>query len=338
MPNLLRRELEHVSKFFSLKKKILPNFSKKAQEAVGISYRTIISLVLVVEVMLGLMVFIYGIKSGNVFEEHFIARDIATLIDAITISPNDIAIDYPRDTNALAISIEKEHVLVYKPPKFTSLPEQYPYSEDKNIGYDYKEISPSEGLNIRPRFIKHGNHISITGERYSTEGIEVPDCNNLPERESFSKSGKLTNLLIKDTQEPAELLADRGFIDKEKTADAVVIITSSDEIDESVNPIYAYINADSKKFQESRYFACLIIRNIMEHGGLNSLITDKELKEFTVQNTLSTDKYALSTDNLAILLKIGNTRIREDKNLLSYKEQFTQGIKEAIYKAIDEYG
>ncbi|MEK6808411.1 MAG: hypothetical protein AABY14_01865 [Nanoarchaeota archaeon] len=309
---------------------------KKAQESLGLSYRTIISLVLIVEVILGLMLFIFSVKSGVRFEQHFLARDIATLIDTITISPNNLIIDYPKDTNNLAINIEKERVIVYKPPKYTSVPETYPFSEDKNIEYTYTELLPTEQNGIRPRFMKQGDKINIIGEKYFLKSIEKPICRLPKDKDSLKSKGKLIDVIIEDRDE-LSILESQEFISKANKADVVVIITKGDDVDETINPINAYIHLDSKNAEKSKYLSCLIINKILDNQKLNSLISEKNLKEFTNQKILLTEKFNLNLNGLVILLEIGNKKIPSSSNILN-DEEFTDIVKDSINQAIDSYG
>ena len=310
--------------------------SKKADESLGLSWRTLISMVLIIEIFLGFMTFIYAIKSGNRFEIHFLSRDIATVIDTVTISPGDIIIDYPRDTKNLGIQIEKEKVLVYKLPKFTSPPETYLFSEDRNLIYDYAELVPSGDYAVRPRFVKQGDNINILEKEYSFEEAKNLVCVDVPGRQPLKTKGSLVNTIVEYTKDLA-LLGDTSFQSDAPLSDVVVLITEGDDFDETNNPINAYIHVDSAKSHEAKFLACLIINKILESGKINELIAKNSLADFTSANIFPTDKYSINYGNLAIVLETGNQHITKEENIL-FQPEFPAIIKEAVNQAIDTYG
>lgn len=311
--------------------------SKKGQEALGISLATLVSMVLGIMIAMGLFTFIYAIRTGEKLEQRFLAMDIATLIDTITISPYDLAIDYPKDTHKLAINIEKEKVSVYKPPKLISTQDSYKYSEDKNIIYEYAELIPSEGLSVRPLFIKEGNKINVIERGYYIAGIQRPVCTELPNKESLKANKELINVITKPIDN-LEQLGNNELIAKAKGADVAVIILLGEDIDETINKLNAYIHVDSAKSSESKYLACLIINKILDNERLNSLIQDKGLREFTSQSIQPTDKYdILNLGNIALILDIGNKRIPKERNILDSNDAM-QLIEESITQGIDAYG
>ena len=128
--------------------------SKKGDVALEESQQNLLSLVFALGIFIGIMSFIFAIKSGTVFERHFHVKEMALLVDAVTISPGAIEVDYPKDMKDLGLIFEKEKITVYKLPKFISPPEHYPFSEDKNVIYEYIEIEPPGKGTIRPKISK----------------------------------------------------------------------------------------------------------------------------------------------------------------------------------------
>ncbi len=102
--------------------------SKKGDLALEESQQNLLSLFFALGIFIGLMSFIFAIKSGTVFERHFHAKEMALLVGAVSISPGAIDVDYPKDIKDLGIIFEKEKISVYKLPKFISPPEYYPFS------------------------------------------------------------------------------------------------------------------------------------------------------------------------------------------------------------------
>ncbi len=308
--------------------------SKKAQEAVGISFRTLISAILVIEIIVGIGGFVYALKSGDIFDRHFLSRDIALLMDTLSIPSGNVIIDYSRDTIGSAIEIQKEKVSIFNPSKFEPRKDSYEFTEDKNIEYEYKEMIPSEGKSIAPRFVKDGNRIKIFSDEVAGgEGGKL-QCDIPETKESLKSKNALLNILVE--HESISDLEDGKLKDKIKGADVSVLMIQPENSEQDSNPITAYVHLYSKKSDESIYFACLLMNSIYSNQEIKKKLSEKQISDFTLNRILLTDKYdSLDTDSITVVLEIGN---RWNYNAYFTSQEFTEKIKELTNIAVDEYG
>ena len=309
--------------------------SKKADESFGISLKTLIGMVLVAIAIGMLFIFISKVQSGIIFDQKFLTSDLGLLIDTISNPSGNLVVDYPRDTRQLAIEIKDSNIAVFNPSLFDPFKQTYDFTQDKSIDYENKELIPDEGKSIVPRFVKQGSKIKIHSTETNAGESGKLAC-ALPEnKESLRQKGSLITVLPEIIADASEL-DDSKLKEKVKGADVSVLILSSDNFDERINPINGYVSLSSKKIDESKYLACLVMNLIFEDKEIKQKLSERKIPEFILQKILLTDRYEiLADDKISIVLEIGNSWNTND---YFTSDEFRKKFTKLTDIAIDEYG
>ena len=117
-------------------------FSKKAQ--IDLPVATLIELIILAVLFSLFFTLVYKETVSTKFDKMFLARDSAMFIDTLYASPNKIIVKYPQKTRGYNFKFQEGKVVVYEPDETIKLSEEFPFSEDKALKFDYKTIPDDE--------------------------------------------------------------------------------------------------------------------------------------------------------------------------------------------------
>jgi len=314
--------------------------------------------------------------------KEYLAKDIALSIDSVFASPGNIIINYTGNLTDYSVDLTGNSVKVYKESDDGITRKFVPSG---NIEINGITLEKPKNL----FFTKTGNEIFIDDSAHANLNIlscnkldekeaKLKDkkilIDPIYEEDKIKPSEKIcymansfifeitnawvNHLNILSTRNLNEYDENEGILsincnnpsksDASIDADAIISLRAG-KYDNEKNNIKAFIISGSKKENESKGLACLIINSILENKDLNDVkitgasivpvdlgTTDENFPQyiFLKNGEKAGDFNAADFDKIFVLLEIGNTESEQGKLLL---EKITE-IGNSLSKGFMEYG
>ena len=287
----------------------------------------IISLVLVVEITFTLWGFVAKIQDNTAYEQEFLARDMATIINSVYASSGDVLLNYPSYRNTFRFSYDFSANEVSVSDAKKSFEATYHFVEDTSLKFTYTSLYPGSIENkgseesVRPLFIKRGSTISVEdGNTYKFE--DKRDCSYIEAEWDYRSIVLLTGPASAYKAQPESFRA---------AVDVVLLFKRGKNQDRSENPVNAYISSTSSKRAKSEKLACIILKVLEEDAGVSEIISGKGLSPITSFNIIPTEDTFFDKDKIMVVFEIGNEGSEKNLDEEAYN-QIVLKIKAAAQK------
>ena len=277
-----------------------------------------ITIIIISVIFLTLMGWVHYVSSTSVFEQDFLLRDSAMMLEALYAAPGNIIKDYEENTFWFTFNFEKNKVMVEdETTAFGIMP-----SETKPEFY----FSAREDLNLkeeklRPIFKEEDNKEKIKQENVEKKAKLM--FSKTDDEIKVSGDVNLNKLRCFKSKSSEKLQSYSILVNNEKYREEFeknrVVISINKGKGERVAK--AYIYSGSSKLKDSRALACLILNRILEREGI------KGAAIITADNYGFLDERI--KDNVAILVEIGNA---DDIELGSIRFAIEKDIKDYYAK------
>lgn len=314
--------------------------------------------------------------------KEYLAKDIALSIDSIFASPGNIIVNYTSNLTDYSVNLTGNSVSIYNSDLEQSNKITRKFVPSENI--EVNEITLEKPKNIF--FMKTGNEIFIDDSAHAN--LNILTCDKLDEKEeklkdkkilidpgygkdNIKESKKICNIgnslisnIITEGFDPLNILSTIKFdvgelkslyceaiskSDAPNEADVIISLRAGKDKDVTKNNIKAFIISSSKKENESKILACLIINSILGNKRLNDVnidgtsivpvnleTTNKNFpKDIFLKNEEKAEDFkAADFDKIFVLLEIGNAESEQGKLLL---EKILE-LGNSIAKGLIDYG
>jgi N-acetylmuramoyl-L-alanine amidase len=267
----------------------------------------IYNLLLAAVLLLMLLAFVKSIETGEYLKKEYLSKDIALMIDTVSISSYEIKYDYTGGVIGLGdfyfnfIDGKVSSAEAY-PKRGVAIPVFYPYGVDKRIGLSYRQIINESIIEMhkKPSFFYIGFHDNKSYEHCieldtkATDWLSrtfVIDIGNGGEDKGFIGSvveseenrnkARLLNGYLKSAGagrvdltrsfEVEETINNIERINRinRSNADVVVSIHTGFDINPYIYDALIYINSESPRLDENRKLSCILKNNLINKGYNN---------------------------------------------------------------------
>lgn len=134
-------------------------------------------------VILALLFFIRDVSNQTIFEKNYLARDLATVSNAVYAAPGDVVYTYKETSGKFSftfnfvknkieindLNLQQSFTKSITGEKYLPNNQEnqesnaiifYPFAENKNIDFNYKSIGSEQG-SVQIRFLKSSNSIDV---------------------------------------------------------------------------------------------------------------------------------------------------------------------------------
>ncbi len=309
---------------------------QKAPEAILIPLAGL--LVVLFVIFLPLLSIAKDVKEKTVFERNFLALDLGTITTAITNSPGNLYIDYPKDTFWFFYNFEKNNVKVIDKANVVSVESNYPFIEDKGNSYSYAELEPDFGDKsaskenlveaVKIRLVKRGNLITFEEQEELEPTIVKLSCPSIDtkadikEKRIFIQKGE-NEVATEFASSLIKKFAERGIeASAEEGGDINVLLDTGPEDSSKYLEIFINSGSEGEIEEKNRKLACLILKR---------MLSDTELLEMVRETSVSlTDSFKdEDKDKIIFLLQMSGLSIDDEISI--------NAVVSSIYDSILEY-